>query len=218
MSTQPRRAGDAGPSPPDDDFSIDLPDMPRLLAGIDADDGQPLTRLAMRLLVLTLARNADLRRARWTEFNLQASEWRIPSGRDAGTVRVLPLSRQALDTLLEIRKYRGGTPWVFPGQRDAGRPIHEATLAAAFARAGGAQATTSPGRLRAAARALLGRAGWDVRSLDAPRAPAGPASEQGASSDDECRRMMQAWADQLDAWRASAARPASRPAADAGAG
>ncbi len=215
MSIPPRRTGDAGPSPPDHESSIDLPDMPRLLAGIDADDGQPLTRLAMRLLVLTLARNADLRRARWTEFNLQASEWRIPSGR---AVRVLPLSRQALDTLLEIRKYRGGTPWVFPGQRDAGRPMHEATLAAAFARAGDARAATSPGRLRAAARALLRAAGWDVRSLDVPRASAVPPSEQGASSDDECRRMMQAWADQLDAWRASAGRPASPHAADPDAG
>ncbi len=219
----------SGTSVPVQTSPAGLPDMPRLLAGIDADEGQPLTRLALRLMVLTLARSADLRRARWAEFSLQAHEWRIAAGRRGEAVRIVPLSRQALDTLLEIRKYRGGAHWLFPGQRDVGRPLSEATLAVALNRAGGPVAPT-PGGFRSAARALLRRAGWDVDRLDlrhvlptvgahgddnsgepervdSPIDTADAASRAGPLADPQCRRMMQAWADQVDAWRAGGHAP-----------
>jgi hypothetical protein len=57
-------------------------ELPGFLAAVEAYDGDPRTRLALRLIVLTFVRTAELRGARWSEFeNLEGEDalWRIGS-------------------------------------------------------------------------------------------------------------------------------------------
>ena len=52
-----------------------------LLRAIDAFDGQPGTRIALRLLALLFPRPGELRLAQWSEFDLERAVWTVPASR-----------------------------------------------------------------------------------------------------------------------------------------
>lgn len=77
--------------------------------------GKPETRLAVRLLLLTFVRTGELRGTQWAEFDLEHAEWRIPGERmKMGAPHIVPLSRQALALLAELRQYTGYSTYLFP--------------------------------------------------------------------------------------------------------
>ncbi|WP_083338650.1 tyrosine-type recombinase/integrase [Chromobacterium sphagni] len=66
------------------------------------------TRIAMHLLMLTFVRPGELRAARWEEFDEERAEWRIPAERmKMREPHLVPLSRQALELLKELRPLTG---------------------------------------------------------------------------------------------------------------
>lgn len=68
--------------------------------------GNVLTKLALKLLMLTFVRSGELRGARWEEFNFDKKEWRIPAERmKMKEEHVVPLSKLAPRTLEEAYKY-----------------------------------------------------------------------------------------------------------------
>ncbi len=59
-------------------------ELPGLIAALDAYDGEPMTHLALKLVLLTFVRTPELRFADWSEFEgLDGDEplWRIPAER-----------------------------------------------------------------------------------------------------------------------------------------
>ena len=88
-----------------------------VLARIDAGQCRPSTKRAMRFTALTAARQVEVRRATWDQFDLEAAVWVKPAEatKTAKSHRV-PLSRQALDLLAEALKATRGA-LVFPGSR-----------------------------------------------------------------------------------------------------
>ena len=60
---------------------IRVTDLPELLRRIDAYQGSPYTRLAMKLMLVTFVRTGELIGARWSEFDLERAEWKIPAER-----------------------------------------------------------------------------------------------------------------------------------------
>jgi hypothetical protein len=59
-------------------------EMPEFLRKLDAYDGEPTTKMALRLVLQTFVRTKELRLARWTEFEglaTKAALWRIPPAR-----------------------------------------------------------------------------------------------------------------------------------------
>src|SRR5207244_3195569 len=52
-----------------------------LLRAIDGYQGQPMTGCALKLAPLVFVRPGELRGAEWSEFDLEAAEWRIPAAR-----------------------------------------------------------------------------------------------------------------------------------------
>jgi integrase len=52
-----------------------------LLRAVDDYDGMPLTKAALKLAPLVFVRPGELRKAEWTEFDLEHAEWRIPAGK-----------------------------------------------------------------------------------------------------------------------------------------
>jgi integrase len=175
-----------------------------LMRAIDAYDGQPSTRLALKLLALLFTRPGELRLAEWPEFNIQKRVWTIPASRTKmRRPHRVPLSSQSMCILEELSELSDGGDLLFPSVRASTRPISDNTLNAALRRLGYAGDEMTAHGFRATASSLLNESGkWHpdaierqlahVESDDVRRAYA------RAEFWDERVRMMQWWADYLD--------------------
>lgn len=177
-------------------------ELPELLRKIEAYDGQPVTRLALRLVVLTFVRSRELREASWEEFDLDRAEWRIPAERmKMRAPHIVPLSAQAVATLKELQLLTGRYPLVFPGQNDHERPMSENTLLYAMYRMGYHGRATVHG-FRATASTILNESGFRHDAIERQLAHAERNKVRAAYHRseylEERKKMMQWWADFLD--------------------
>jgi integrase len=91
----------------------------------------PSTILAMKFMILTFVRSSELRFADWEEFDLESKEplWIIPAERmKMRETHHVPLSKQALEILIEMQKHSGAEGYVFPQVRNPKKPMSENTL------------------------------------------------------------------------------------------
>ncbi|RMH52475.1 MAG: DUF4102 domain-containing protein [Zetaproteobacteria bacterium] len=182
-----------------------------LLRAVWGYEGHPVVRAALRLLPYTFVRPGELRHAEWAEFDFQDAMWRIPAHRmkvkDRGA-HLVPLSRQAMDILMELRPLTGHGRLVFPGIRTDARPISDNTLNAAMRRMGIAKDEHTAHGWRATVRTILSEQGWNPIVLERQLAHAEKsevvAAYHRAEYLPERRRLMQSWADYLDALREGA--------------
>jgi integrase len=102
--------------------------LPQFLADLDACGATMETRTAMWLTILTACRKNEATGARWAEFDLDAAEWIIPEERMKGRrEHWVPLPRQAVDLLRQLRTYSRGE-FLFPHRDKAATPMAERTL------------------------------------------------------------------------------------------
>ena len=77
-------------------------------------DGDEITKLGLRILILTFVRTGQLRFAKWSEFeNLEGLEplWRVPAERmELRRPHLVPLSRHAALALVALRRLTGRGP------------------------------------------------------------------------------------------------------------
>jgi integrase len=112
-------------------------DLPAFLATLDAYQGDPTTKAALRLLMLTAVRPGELRGARWAEIDIDAAEWRIPAERmKMKAPHVVPLSPAALTVLAGMKPISGAGELVFPSPFYPAKTLSENTLNSALARMG----------------------------------------------------------------------------------
>ena len=117
--------------------SMTREELPNFLKSIDNYSGEIVTILALRLTVLTFVRPAEIRFARWEEFDLKDNLWRIPAERmKMATDHLVPLPRQTLELLERLRPITGHYNLLFPGFRGKDRPISENTMNQALNRMG----------------------------------------------------------------------------------
>ncbi|MBS0356111.1 MAG: tyrosine-type recombinase/integrase [Proteobacteria bacterium] len=96
----------------------------------DAPETDPVTKAALKLLVLTWCRTSEVVDARWNEIDLDAGTWIIPEGRmKAREEHRIFLSRQAVELLREQRQLAPHDV-VFPNRRRPSEPMHRMTLTA----------------------------------------------------------------------------------------
>nr|WP_264674105.1 integrase arm-type DNA-binding domain-containing protein [Laribacter hongkongensis] len=89
-----------------------------LLRAIDGYQGTLPTLCALRLAPLVFVRPGELRKAEWSEIDLDGSTWIIPAERmKMREKHVVPLSEQAVSILRELYPLTGGGRYVFPGAR-----------------------------------------------------------------------------------------------------
>jgi integrase len=167
----------------------------------------PVTRAALKLAMLTAMRPGIVASARWDEIDLDAAEWHVPGARmKSRHAHIVPLPKQAIAVLREMRAYTAGKEYVFPPLARQKTPhLHRDALSAALRRMGfaGRHATHGfRGMLRTVARERLG---IDPDVLEAQLAHAKRGDVQKAydrtTFNDERRKAMQAWADYLDQLR-----------------
>jgi len=176
-----------------------------LLRALDAYDGYAVVRAALRFAALVFVRPGELRHAEWTEFDLDSGEWRIAAEKmKMRRPHRVPLSRQALAILKELRAETGESKFLFPSIRSVKRPISENTLNAALRRLGyGAHEMTAHGFRAMAATRLSEMGRWSTTVIDRQLAheeqnAVRRAYTHGAEFWSERVAMMQAWADYLD--------------------
>ena len=181
-----------------------------LLRAIDAYQGFLVTKCALRLAPLVFVRPGELRKAEWTEIDLDKAEWNIPAERmKMREPHLVPLSNQSMVILREVHALTGGGRYVFPGARTNGRPMSDNAVLAALRRMGFAKDEMSGHGFRAMARTILDevlgvRPDYIEHQLaHAVRDPNGRAYNRTAHLV-ERRKMMQQWADYLDKLKAGA--------------
>jgi integrase len=178
-----------------------------LLRAIDGYNGRhPVVRLALQLVALTFVRSAELRHAEWSETN--GTEWRIPAHRMKMKVEHrVPLSRQALAIIEELRAITGHGRYLFPAIHKSGRPISEMTLNGALQRLGYSHDEHVTHGFRTTASTLLNEMGVDSDLIELQLAHqernAVRRAYNRAERLPERVTMMQAWADYLDSLRAA---------------
>jgi integrase len=178
-----------------------------LLRAIDGYEGQPPTLLALRLSPLVFVRPGELRRAEWSEIDLEAAVWRIPAAKmKARLEHAVPLSRQALDVLAKAKVVSGHTRFVFPSIRTNKSPMSENTVNAALRRLGFTGDEMTAHGFRAMASTLLNESGkWSSDAIERALAHKDKdivraAYHRGAHWQERVE-MAQWWADYLDKLR-----------------
>lgn len=180
-----------------------------LLRAIAGYSGSYITRGALQLAPLVFVRPGELRKAEWSEFDLDKTEWRIPAHKmKMKAVHIVPLSTQAMLILRELHALTGTGRYVFTGARGNDRHMSENTVNAGLRRLGYAVGDMTGHGFRSMASTLLNEQGWNGDAIERQLAHAERddirAAYNYAEHLPERRKMMQAWADYLDKLKAGA--------------
>jgi len=181
--------------------------LPDLLRAIDGYDqlGDLQTKLALQLLAITFVRTNELIGAEWVEFDLDNHVWVIPAQRmKMKTEHVVPLAKQALGILEQLKALAGGSRYILPG-RNLDKPISNNTLLFALYRLGYKGKMTGHG-FRAVASTALNEMGFRADVIERQLAHCERNEVRGAYNRAEYIKdrtiMMQHWADYLDGVKA----------------
>lgn len=173
-----------------------------LLRAMHNYSGSAVTQSALKLAPMLFVRPGELRKARWADINLDTAEWRFIASK-TGTPHIVPLARQAVKILQELKPLTIRSEFVFSGLRSAKRPMSENTINAALRYLGFDGETITGHGFRAMARTVLDEVlGFRPDYIEhqlahAVRDPLGRAYNRTAHLL-ERKKMMQSWADYLD--------------------
>lgn len=197
----------AAPQPRNLSAIVDPKRVGELLRAIDGYSGLPVTRLALALSPHVFVRPGELRQAEWNEIDIEAAVWRIPAARmKKRREHTVPLSRQALAILGELRAVTGHNRLVFPALGKPDKPLSENTVTGALRRMGFDASEMTAHGFRAMASTLLNESGkWHPDAIERALAhrdgdQVRAAYHRGAHWDERVR-MAQWWSDHLDTLR-----------------
>lgn len=185
--------------------ALETDDIPQFLQDLERNDARLYqhTRLAIKLLMLTFVRTNELIGAQWSEFNFAKKEWVIPAERmKMRRAHIVPLSRQAIDILEELKTLSGNRDHILPSQVNPRKHMSNNTILKALERMGYKSRMTGHGFRALAMSSIKERLGYRHEVVDRQLAHA-PANKIDAAYDraqflDERRIMMQKWADYLE--------------------
>ncbi|WP_194720925.1 tyrosine-type recombinase/integrase [Noviherbaspirillum malthae] len=182
---------------------LSIAEMPEFMRKLAEYDGRKVTALAIRFMAYTFVRTGELRGAEWNEIDFEGALWRIPAERmKMKEQHLVPLSSQAIAILRELKTFTGDGRLVFPGDRNANKPMSENTVLYAIYRMGYRTRMTGHG-FRGIASTALNEMGYrpDVieRQLAHSERDGVRAAYNHAQYLPERITMMQHWADYLDA-------------------
>ena len=165
----------------------------------------PIVAGALKMLVYTFQRPGEVRNMKWKDIDWERKEWRFIAYK-IKKEHIVPLSRQVMEILEELKPLTGHSPYVFMGT-SWNRPISNVTTNAALKRMGidTKNEITSHG-FRAVARTLLHEVlGYEPDIIEHQLAHKVPDRLGEAYNRtkflDHRRKMMQDWADYIDALR-----------------
>src|ERR1039457_158737 len=177
-----------------------------LLRSIDGYQGQPSTEYALKIAPYVFVRPGELRAAEWTEFDLEAAEWRIPAQHTKmRREHLVPLAAQVVVLLRELNALTGDAVLLFPSLTSISRPISDNSMNAALRRLGFGKDEMTAHGFRSMASTRLNELGFNADVIELQLGHAERNKVRGAYNKaqrlEERRCLMQAWADFLDGLR-----------------
>jgi len=178
-------------------------DLPGFMKKLEAYNGASQTKIAIKLLMHSFVRPSEMVGAQWTEFDLDAAQWRIPAERmKMRHPHIVPLAKQVVKLLQKLHPLTEYSPFLFPNERvPLSKSMARDTLSKAL-RSMGFQGQATPHGFRAMASTMLNEMGThpDVieRQLAHKEANKIRAIYNHATYLPERTKMMQHWADFLE--------------------
>lgn len=175
-----------------------------LLRAIDIYEGSPITRYALQFAPHVFVRPGELRHAEWGEIDFDQAEWQIPKGKmKARRPHAVPLSRQSLAILSDIRALTGAGQYIFPSLQTPKRAMSENTVNVALRRMGYTKEEMTGHGFRTSASSMLNESGkWNPDAIERALAHGDSDAVRGAYNRgtywDERVLMAQWWSDYLD--------------------
>ena len=191
---------------PKSHHSLPISELPEFLRKIETDKvTSPSTVLAMKFMILTFVRSSELRLANWDEFDIESKEplWIIPAERmKMKKTHHVPLSRQAVEILVNMQKHFDPEGYVFPQVRTPEKPMSENTLLYFSNRLGYAGRNTIHGFRTVASTVLNESSKWspDVIELQLAHQESNKVRKayNRAEHLDERRKMMEWWSNYIE--------------------
>jgi len=178
-----------------------------LLRAIEDYLGDPAVMHALKLTPHVFQRPGEVRHMEWTEVDFEKAVWIIPEGKmKMRQPHSVPLSRQSLAILSNMRSLSGSGRYVFPSIRSRARPISENTINAALRRMGYPKDQMTAHGFRTSASSLLNESGkWNPDAIERALAHMVAGSVRRIYNQSaywaERVEMAQWWSDYLDELR-----------------
>ena len=166
--------------------------------------GYLTTKYGMLLMAYTFVRTVEMRRAEWSEFDLEAGLWTVPGSKmKRRRMHLVPLSRQAVEAIRALQPLTGAGRYLFPNSRRPDDIMSATTVNRALEHMGYPTAEVTGHDFRATASTMLYEAGYREEVVEIQLAHLEEKKSKRAYNHaqylDERRAMMQWFADQLDA-------------------
>ena len=166
-------------------------------------------RLAMLFSIYTAARPGEIRAAEWTEIKpveidgVKSLVWDIPAGKMKMKRRhIVPLSRQALKVIEELRPITGNSKYLFPSPRSNTWCMSENGVRIALRSIGFTKEQIVPHGFRATFSTIANEHGFNRDVIERQLAHVEGNAVRGAYNHAEYlaqrKDLMQWWADWLD--------------------
>ena len=181
-----------------------------LLRAMHGYEGHPCTVVAVMLSPMLLVRPGELRHMEWTELDLDAATWSIPSAKmKMKADHIVPLPTQAVEMLRSLQPITGAGRYVFSSLRTGDRPMSENTVSAALRALGYTSTVQTAHGFRATARTILDEVLGQRVDLIEHQLPHAVRDANGRAYNRTAHLparvvMLQKWADYLDTLRTGA--------------
>lgn len=176
----------------------------QLLRDLDKHGGRHETAAAFRLMWFTLCRPNEAAEAQWREFDLNKSIWCIPAERmKKRKEHAVPLPSQAIEMLQALHGITGKYTHLFPHRDYRSRPMVSASFRQML-KVLGWSGKYSPHATRTTGSTRLNELGYSADWIERQLAHIEPNAVRRTYNHAEYMveraKMMQQWADMLEAW------------------
>lgn len=176
--------------------------LPALLIAIQDANIRTTTRCLILWQLHTMVRPSEAAGARWSEIDMEASQWDIPAGRmKKKRPHTVPLSSQALHLLERMKPISSRSKYIFPADRDREKAANPQSANMAIRRMGYGGQLVAHG-LRALASTTLNEAAFDPDVVEVALAHVDANQVRGAYNRAEYlerrRDMLTWWSDHIE--------------------
>ena len=182
-----------------------------LLCDIEDYRGSAVMRAYLSIMPYLFTRNTELRISKWSEYDLETEMlWTVPAERMKikDSDHLVPLSRQVVRALKELKALDLSSEYVFPTPRARTRSISDAGPLNAIRLMGYDNETMTIHGFRTTASTALNELGYDENHIEAQLSHAEENEVRDAYNRakylEQRRTLMQDWADILDRLRQAA--------------
>ncbi|MBD2805433.1 integrase arm-type DNA-binding domain-containing protein, partial [Xenorhabdus sp. ZM] len=104
-------------------------ELTEFFKALNSYTGSFMVKMGMRLQMITGVRPGELRKAEWSEIDFNKSQWEIPAEKmKMRRPHIVPLSKQAVDILEQMKPVTGQGKYLFPGRTNQSQPMSEMAL------------------------------------------------------------------------------------------